>query len=308
MPKVGLTPDQKSRSIFDVDKFAMKSGQKARVLVIEEEFLTEFVHWVDGQGYFICTGDYSKMLHEQYSPTCKFCEAAQASSAVSQAKRKFVTLLVVYRTNSKGALIEPVSAEVVPWIFGNDKFNDLISKKEQWGDLRKHDLMIECLGEQFQKMRIDILPDAVWQSDATAKAAVATALKEAMQQYGKELSRLLGRDINDPERVAEILSDATGIGVTPDYAQSGDISAMFDDPATTTEVPTVDFNDLLEGTQTAADEEDGDEEAVVEEPKPKAKPKAKAKAKAEVAAADPLAEEGETVPAGDVDFDDLLGI
>jgi len=249
MPKVGLTADQKSHSIFDTENFKMKTGQKARVLLIDSEFDVEWVHWVDGvEGgrNFICQGDYNTMMKDGVDPHCKFCQVVE-SGGVQKAKRKFVTLLVVYRTNSKGQILTPVSCDVQPWIFGNDKFNDLYSKKEQWGDLRSHDIGIECLVEQYQRFSMNILPEAIWLQDDATKALVTAAYKEVRDMYGKDTRMLLGRDITDPEKLTAILNEATGSGVVPDYASTGSIEAMFSDAPKLAPTPVVevDFSELL---------------------------------------------------------------
>ena len=195
-------------------------------------------------------------------------------------------------------MLTPVSFDVNPWVFGDDKFNDLLSKKEQWGDLRKHDLLIECTGEQFQKFRIDILPDAVWLKDANVKAQVAAAYKEAKQMYAKDLRLLLGREITDPERINEVLKDATGTVTVPDYAAAGDINGMFSDtsgaaPAASTPVippaSDVDFGSLLD-------------DAPTQQPAPPAAQPAQQQPPAPPAQGAPTTQ----VSSDDVDFDDLL--
>lgn len=259
MPKVGLTADQKSHSIFDTENFKMKTGQKARVLLIDSEFDVEWVHWVDGaEGgkNFICQGDYNVMMKEGTDPHCKFCQAADVGG-VQKAKRKFVTLLVVYRTNSKGQVLTPVSCDVQPWVFGNDKFNDLYAKKEQWGDLRKHDLGIECLVEQYQRFNMNVLPEAIWLQDDATKALVAATHKEVKGMHGKDIRMLLGRDVTDPEKLTDILNDATGTGVVPDYASAGDINSMFSDSPVVNAPPVVevDFAAMLEDANVVAEEQ-----------------------------------------------------
>jgi hypothetical protein len=249
MPKVGLTSDQKSHSIFDTENFKMKTGQKTRVVILNDEFDVEWVHWVDEFGYAICQGDYNTMMKDGSDPHCKFCQVAD-KGGVKSARRKFAVLLVVYRTNSKGQVLTPVSVDVQPWVFGDDKFNDLYNKKEQWGDLKQHDLSIECLVEQFQRFSMNVLPEAIWLQNDEIKTLVVTSYKESFAMYGKDLRRLLGRDITDPEKLAEIINDANGEGPVPDYASVGEINSMFADaPAlSAVSVVEVDFAELMKDT------------------------------------------------------------
>jgi len=293
MPKVGLTSDQKSHSIFDTENFKMKGGQKARVLVLNDEFDVEWVHWVDNFGNVICQGDYKTMMKDGSDPHCKFCQVAD-KGGVKQAKRKFVTLLVVYRTNSKGQVLSPVSCDVQPWIFGNDKFNDLYAKKEEWGDLKQHDLGIECLVEQYQRFSMNVLPDAIWLQNDETKALVVTSYKESMGMYGKDLRRLLGRDITDPEKVTEIINEANGEGVVPDYASVGEINSMFADAPALSAVPVVevDFAELMKDTTAPTEVE-----TVV---------MGEASETLSAAPADPLSSSTGTVVGDPLDFDELL--
>jgi hypothetical protein len=189
---------------------------------------------------------------------------------------------VVYRTNSKGQVLTPVAVDVVPWVFGDDKYGDLVGKKEQWGDLKQHDLMVECLVEQFQRFRLDVLPEAVWLSNNEAKALVAASWKESKAMYAKDLRSLLGRDVSDPEKLSDLLNSAGGGSAIPDYASAGTIDAVFSDAAVSApSVVDVDFEALLDETSAPV------EKAVSFEP------------------AD-IPENGAAVEAATLDFDDLL--
>ena len=295
MAKVGLTQDQKSHSIFDTENFKLKKDEKARIVILDEEFDVEFVHWVDDFGYAICAGDYNLLMKEGAdSQHCKFCANANPDGAIKSARRKFVTLIVIYRTNSKGQVLTPITVDVNPWVFGDDKFNDLLGKKEAWGDLKDHDLMIECLGEQYQKMRIDVMPEAVWKTDKDTAALVAASFKDAKAMYGKDLRMLLGRDISDPDKLAEVIGNATGNGPVPSYADAGGINQMFSDsPAlSTTPVSQVDFASLLDDSPVA--------------PVETAPSVSKTASETSGTSTDPLASEPSTGADPVVDFDSLL--
>ena len=293
MPKVGLTSDQKSHSIFDTENFKMKTGQKARVVLLNDEFEVEWVHWVDEFGYAICQGDYETMMKDGSDPHCKFCQVAD-KGGVKSARRKFASLLVVYRTNSKGQVLTPVSADVQPWVFGDDKFNDLYNKKEEWGDLKQHDIGIECLGEQYQRFSMNVLPEAVWLQNDETKALVITSYKESLAMYGKDLRRLLGRDVTDPEKITEIINDANGIGPVPDYAAAGEITSMFADAPALSAVPVVevDFAELMRDTTAPVEVETvvmGEDSETLS-----------------AATTDPLASSTGTAAGDTLDFDELL--
>ena len=286
MPRIGLDPSNKSHSIFDTDRFTLKGGEKARILVLDEEFEVEFIHqyWDtddENRGNYICQGDYKTVMENGSDPRCKFCQAADKGSPIKKAKRKFATLVVVYRTNSKGVVLTPVAVDVQPWVFGEDKFGDLISKKEQWTDLKQHDIFVECLVENFQRFRLDVLPDAVWLSNKETQALVAASWKEAKGMYAKDLRALLGRDVSDPERLADIINSASGGAPVPDYASAGTIDAMFSDTAVSApQNVDVDFGALLNETPAAS------KDAVSLEPS--------------------TVPEEDSISAASMDFDDLL--
>ena len=295
MAKVGLTQDQKSHSIFDTENFKLKKDEKARIVILDEEFDVEFVHWVDDFGYAICAGDYNLLLKEGADTQhCKFCANANPDGAIKSARRKFVTLIVIYRTNSKGQVLTPITVDVNPWVFGDDKFNDLLGKKEAWGDLKDHDLMIECLGEQYQKMRIDVMPEAVWKTDKDTAAFVAAAFKDAKSMYGKDLRMLLGRDVSDPEKLAEVIGNATGQGTVPAYADAGSINQMFSDGPAVASIPVaeVDFASMLDDSPAA--------------PVETAPPVSKTPPEVASASSDPLASAAPADSAEPLDFDALL--
>jgi hypothetical protein len=79
MPRIGIDASNKSHSIFDTDRFSLKNGEKARVLMLEDEVEVEFVHWnddEDNKGNYICQGAYDIVLKDGTDPRCKLCQAA----------------------------------------------------------------------------------------------------------------------------------------------------------------------------------------------------------------------------------------
>jgi hypothetical protein len=230
--KVGFNESQKSNNIFDLENFKLDKDYKARIALIEQDIEVEYTHWVDEFGYVICHGDYQTLLDTGSDGKCRFCKAAENSKAVKPARRRFVTWLVLYRTNKAGMPIgPPISFEIIPWLFGDDKFNDLVNKKEQWGDLRLRDILVECLGKQYQKFRMDVLPEALWLSDANLKAQVVAEYKNTQHKYGQDMRRLLGRDVTKLEDIDKVINDAVGSSTTvPQYANT-DINSILNGAA-----------------------------------------------------------------------------
>ena len=230
--KVGFNESQKSNNVFDLENFKLDKDYKARIALIEQDIEVEYTHWVDEFGYVICHGDYQTLLDTGSDGKCRFCKAAENSKAIKPARRRFVTWLVSYRTNKAGMPIgPPISFEIIPWLFGDDKFNDLVNKKEQWGDLRLRDILVECLGKQYQKFRMDVLPEALWLSNDTLKAQVVAEYKNILHKYGQDMRRLLGRDVNKLEDIDKVINDAVGSATTvPQYANT-DINSILNGAA-----------------------------------------------------------------------------
>lgn len=246
--KAGMTEEQKSHSIFDVPVFKLRKDEKTVILIIETEFETEYTHWVDETGYVFCLGDYKTMLQTNLDlQRCPLCKASQSYKSIGSGRRKFVSLICHFRTNTKGQVLTPISFDIKPWVFGDDKFNDLVGKKEQWKDLRRHDIQVECTGEQYQKFRMEIMPEALWLKvgNEQLKVAVATAYKEARQQFEKDLRMLIGRDIQEPERLTEIITKASGSVVVPGYASQEELDAALSGEGATAPAAEADFSDLL---------------------------------------------------------------
>jgi hypothetical protein len=100
---------------------------------------------------------------------------------------------------------------------------------------------------------MNVLPEAVWLQNDETKALVVASFNEAKGMYSKDMRMLLGRDITDPEKLAEILNEATGVGVVPEYASTGVIDSMFSDVPTLSPTPVVevDFGALLDDTSSS---------------------------------------------------------
>jgi hypothetical protein len=107
----------------------------------------------------------------------------------------------------------------------------------------------------------------------------------------------LGRDVSDPEKLQEVISNATGQGTVPAYAEAGAISQLYSDAPTLSPTPVqeVDFSSMLEDS------------APIPAPVDAPPVTTEAPVVADPTAADPLATATPEAPtAGPVDFDTLL--
>jgi hypothetical protein len=114
-------------------------------------------------------------------------EADAVWKRLNDAKPYFITLLLVYPTDSEGALnrenfaaqIKQNKPKLIPWRFGNKvyesiwKLNDGL--RENGLSLSSQDFKIECENPQFQNMAVSTAGPAVWQKNEQIKQVVLTA-------------------------------------------------------------------------------------------------------------------------------------
>lgn len=272
MARLPYEEKYKSMSVFDFPKLQLKKAEKARILLIEESAVVEYRHWAefetgnDLRGYYVCIGDHVKMAEEGHDENCGFCvEARLGSPLFKPARRCFVTHIVRYRSDAKGVVLQPISVEILLWIYADDKYNSITSKRTEWGDLRKHDLVITCTREKYQTMEIEVAKEALWQTDEKLKTTVVETYKKE-RKNDDDLMLLIGRKLPH-DQMQQLIAQAKGIAppaetAVPDITGDaqpadilGDLGAPADQPDITPPVEqpttegspaeTYDFDDLL---------------------------------------------------------------
>jgi hypothetical protein len=256
---IGFNSKYKSASLFDIDQLRLQRDEKARILIIDEKVRMVLAHYIrsgesDDKGsqrgkYYACLGDYDRVMADTKDPSsCPACRVAEAGRdvPVSLPRRRFVLNIARYRTNSKGAVSVPVSLAHELWIFGDDKFNKLVDRAEEHGDLRARDLIVTCVAQQYQNYDIDVSAKVIAKQD-----------KNAMEQYRDikakrpaDVERLLATPFTY-EQLEALVSDATPEIGMDDESTINDVSALLDEEKTPAlEEPQqandeVDFSDLL---------------------------------------------------------------
>jgi len=232
MARVGYSSDNVAPSVFNLDRLKLQKEEVARVLCIEQDALFEHVHYVENEndkearGSFICLGDPKVLGQEGYDDNCPLCEAARTYSCVGQSSRRFLSYIFKYRTTKKGVLEKPLSASLLLWVFGEGVYSNLVKKREEWGDLRKHDLLLgPCQAERFQKFSIEICSDALWLKDEQLKAMFIQTYKES-KFADAELTKVLGRRV-DANAMMGIVRKSCGVAPSVDatvgVVASGDL-------------------------------------------------------------------------------------
>lgn len=230
--EISFDVQNKSNNIFEQEKFKLKKDEKGRIVILEPQVKAEFCHWVtdknsvgvagqDNGTYYICNGDYQTVsVHNNDAQKCPFCRESMSNSLVREAKRRFVTLILVYTTSPAGAVMNPVTFKIVPWLFGEDKFNNLISKKSEWGDLRQRDLVVSCEGGKYQKMTLDVAAQCLWTLDANLKNAVAQEYSNVSAKLGSNLVKLLGKTLSSDLMENLIIELKNSTPTIPEYPQN----------------------------------------------------------------------------------------
>lgn len=211
MPRVAFEPENKAATVnFDFPKLKLKKGEKARVLVGLENPLVEYVHTLrkpvivngvpkmvtrerkNGDTYQtnqldfisrpICLGDATVLQEDGADPkNCPMCKLAKDYPDYTTApQRRYAMHVIRYRTKAGTDQVAiPFSVEVLVWSFTDQIFNKLVDLKAEWGDLRKHDLILgPCSDEMFQKFDISPSQKAEWLSDEERKQLTALTFKE----------------------------------------------------------------------------------------------------------------------------------
>ena len=198
MPRIDFAAENKVQTTnFDFPKLKLKNGQRARLLLLESP-IVEYVHElrapqiIDGKPQMVtqqrrdgteyqdykkdflskplCLGDFNvlqeKGADEAACPICKM--AKDHPDWVAPPKRRYAMHVISYKIKSGDSfdLTTPFACEVLVWSFTDVVFNRIIDFKNEWGDLRKHDLLLgPCTNETFQKFDMQVGATAAWMAD-----------------------------------------------------------------------------------------------------------------------------------------------
>lgn len=245
----------KKSSAYDYPKFGLtKKDEKGIIMIIDPEPTCAFVHWVItgtrldrntklpmlAGAYYLCSGRQDKLLAEECDPeVCPLCRAAEdiEDAPVGTARFKACTHIIHYATTPMGQFANPVGHppmfQLKVWVFGQQVYNHLADKKDQWGSdtFRHHDLQVTCISPQYRNYTIDILPKTAWLEpaftqfgeDKKPKSGLAIMVVQLYQQAKlKNLGPVLGRSASDEEadklasKAKSIVSETNvGVGQTP---------------------------------------------------------------------------------------------
>lgn len=206
----------------------------------------------------ICLGHIDVLNEQGADPgNCPICALAKEGDLAEAPKRRFAVNVIRYRTKPGGAqLMTPYSVDWMVWQFTEARFNKLVQFKNEWGDLRKHDLLLgPCEApEQFQKYDIQITQKAEWmEDDERRKRTSATFNDNKMDDLApacgsKKERRWIEQDIEEVREAWTQVQAAEGNAPTlpaaPQVPLTDQLSGLMDDlgatatnGATSTEEP-----------------------------------------------------------------------
>lgn len=209
MPKVTFEEKNIKKNDYDYPKIKLEKNEIARVVLLEDPEV-EYVHnlrkpklnggvpekeiktrFRDGSQYEdyvyefvarpICLGDFSVLEQDGSDPKhCPICEEATRSDKFSAPQRRFSLHVLKYETVPGTTNVkEPYQATNLIWSFTDKVFTKLFALKQEWGDLRQHDLILKCENKPFQTYDISVAAKAEWmQGDDRQKATKAIRAKE----------------------------------------------------------------------------------------------------------------------------------
>jgi hypothetical protein len=210
----------------DLVKLHLDNGVTTRVCLISEKVEMVLVHYI-GKKYMRCRSD--------QPDGCPGCEHK------GEPRNRFGTNVIWYETSKDGTPRKPLQAKVALWTFGNDKFVQLKAAKQEWGDLRKHDLRIQCSDKQYQRFVITPCKEALWLSDQAFATQMAARIKE--EKY--DVLKIIGKVYSRAEMIAGLREEDSSIKPDPNTDEGGASVDVTDDGPAAEALPEADFDNLL---------------------------------------------------------------
>lgn len=245
MGRVEPTRDAVLASHQNVPKFGgLVKGELARIMLFEfggpnpVGSWSEFIHdlraerVVEGDriirekqwfGTHICLGNPTVLVEKGFDPdpwtdaegtsrpACPACARAVESDAFKPS-RYHATNIVRYATKAgRYDLREPWSVDCLVWRFSERRFRELSDIKDQWGDLQRHDILIECEVAEFQNYKIQIAQSAAWLEPAYNPIAAG-----GTSPYGMDLKQLVAQTVKENKADDTTLQAVIGSKSGPD--------------------------------------------------------------------------------------------
>jgi len=119
---------------------------------------------------------------EKYFKCKSVTMQAECCEKLGRPKWRVGSVLVKYNSDKKSKILDPYHYEIMPWFFGQLTFGMLKIMNDEF-PLTKHDLVISCKNDAFQKVDIQPCEESLWQKFDELKTEILEAfppVKEAM--------------------------------------------------------------------------------------------------------------------------------
>ncbi len=178
------------RDYGDVDRYRAEENKrdKIRILTTCWAYVTHWLYDRGKKGFYNNCG-----LDSDGNGKCLFCEATEEKDGktVPKYKREEKYACVVLHIAEKKAGGDWTELQKVKvWYLGKDKYADIKGLKEDFGDVRKIDLLVTCKDEQFQDLTL------------TPTGKPSEASKEAVKAHFKDMQERMMKDL-DPTPLEE---------------------------------------------------------------------------------------------------------
>lgn len=193
--------DDDSIKSTDIAFFKGEKAHKHRIFVMSPKPMFARVHYEGG--YFLCKSTFEiKDGNTVCTKTAKCCKMLGQGP-----KLRFSVVVAVFDTKKDGTIKtknpEELDFEFQVWTFGEDKFQSLRTKHEEW-DLTQHDLLITCNDEQYQKIEIDVM-----KSTLTLNKQLKPRVDAGWAACTfKDTQKFLGRNLSEAEVIVKCGGEA----------------------------------------------------------------------------------------------------
>ena len=108
------------------------------------------------------------------------CKGSRCCEKLGHWRYRVGAILCKYRTDAFGVPQRPFSWELLPWIFGEVKYETLKGRNAEY-PLMEHDIKIQCLSEEYQTLDIAPCVESLWTMNKDIKSNI---LKEFFLMWG----------------------------------------------------------------------------------------------------------------------------
>jgi hypothetical protein len=203
--------------------FALYKGRKGFVdriyLLNPKSMKAARSHYQEGKGYFLCHSKFEIVGGQEVCSNPAIC-----CQKLEESKKRFAAMVLQYTVGPDGKLVNPLSFTFKLWRISDDRFVMLRDIHNEF-PLDKHDLVVRCTEESFQKLTIQASASCIVNLP-TFPPAYKAQIETWVKSMTTKAARSLGRTLSDQE-----LRERLGIAVTP--------------AAVVSEVPVVDVSALL---------------------------------------------------------------